>query len=317
MSLVSYGIDHQIAIIVVGQNTDLYDLQATLQTAASGTAAAAAAANGKAADGAASASLAPLPAHMSAQLARAAEQLLRSAMPSGVDARAVVSNALHLLRGTVEETTGSAGATVVSNALHLLRGTVEETTGSNALHLLRGTVEETTGSAGATTRATTRGPVRTDEGDRAGPLPLRALLTTTDAAEVELLIARRNYVLRALREIYGRRGAAAFWRIFLDPARWESLGGMVEWAGVRVCEAVTGVGVRPLPEVARDANGRVVYVDMASAAAAELSRLREVVARFVPTRERLDLLKTTGRSQRILHEICERRGSMAIGQVRR
>ena len=294
MSLVSYGIDHQIAIIVVGQNTDLYDLQATLQTAASGTAAAAAAANGKAADGAASASLAPLPAHMSAQLARAAEQLLRSAMPSGVDARAVVSNALHLLRGTVEETTGS-----------------------NALHLLRGTVEETTGSAGATTRATTRGPVRTDEGDRAGPLPLRALLTTTDAAEVELLIARRNYVLRALREIYGRRGAAAFWRIFLDPARWESLGGMVEWAGVRVCEAMTGVGVRPLPEVARDANGRVVYVDMASAAAAELSRLREVVARFVPTRERLDLLKTTGRSQRILHEICERRGSMAIGQVRR
>ena len=274
MSLVSYGIDHQIAIIVVGQNTDLYDLQATLQTAASGTAAAAAAANGKAADGAASASLAPLPAHMSAQLARAAEQLLRSAMPSGVDARAVVSNALHLLRGTVEETTGSAGAT-------------------------------------------TCGPVRTNDGDRAGPLPLRALLTTTDAAEVELLIARRNYVLRALREIYGRRGAAAFWRIFLDPARWESLGGMVEWAGVRVCEAVTGVGVRPLPEVARDANGRVVYVDMASAAAAELSRLREVVARFVPTRERLDLLKTTGRSQRILHEICERRGSMAIGQVRR
>ena len=274
MSLVSYGIDHQIAIIVVGQNTDLYDLQATLQTAASGTAAAAAAANGKAADGAASASLAPLPAHMSAQLARAAEQLLRSAMPSGVDARAVVSNALHLLRGTVEETTGSAGATA-------------------------------------------RGPVRTNEGDRAGPLPLRALLTTTDAAEVELLLARRNYVLRALREIYGRRGAAVFWRIFLDPARWESLGGMVEWAGVRVCEAVTGVGVRPLPEVARDANGRVVYVDMASAAVAELSRLREVVARFVPTRERLDLLKTTGRSQRILHEICERRGSMAIGQVRR
>ena len=239
---------------------------------------------------------AALPAHVDAQIARAAEQLLRAAMPAGsASTRSLLTNALHLLE----------------------------------------TVAMPPSSRPASSAPASPAPATSDDE------LCRQLGVDAASSAGHALLARRNYVLRAVQRAYGTLGGASFWRAFLHPSRWAALGdgwngcnGRNGWTALGDSAPAGGVVVSaasvapacgngttvPLGRVARDADGRVVYVNMSGAipavddhdapedatdADALLSALLDALRPTAPTREGLNELEVEGRHQRVLYEICD------------